>query len=123
MQDDDLRVLIDSRFPAPSRETNERIWAERWLDNSRSDYAILLGGVHIGNCGTLVGKPVEAWLYLATNARQRGIGREAVRLLLAGAEAKVRVLDANHVARRFWESVGFQYDRDDNESVWLVRPS
>ncbi len=115
LQDPALRAAIDS-LAAPSLEGNARYWESRLTDPHRSDFAVLAGDEHVGNCGLLRDDPrskAELWLYLGTS-RRAGIGRRAIRLLLThgfgelGLERiSLRVLSTNASAVAFWRELGF----------------
>jgi RimJ/RimL family protein N-acetyltransferase len=130
LQDSELRAAIDSRG-VPTRAEHVSYWSRRHGSNSEECYAILVDGLHVGNCGLIFashGGTAELWLYLGEEtSRGKGVGRHAAELLLDRAfgelglrRAVVRVLIANLRARQFWLGFGFrERNAGEGRSVWL----
>ena len=118
LQDEELRRMFLMR----GELTREGHWAhfERVLaDISQRVYAIILDGLHVGNCGfknlSPAGKEGELWIYIGEPAmRRKKIGTRATRLMLKeglgelGLKViRVHVADFNIAARKMYEQIGF----------------
>ena len=86
-----------------------------WLADS---YHAVIFETDDGPIGYALHRPDESGIclrqfYVARTCRRRGLGREAVRLLLRevfprGARVSLEVLDRNEAALAFWRAMGFR---------------
>jgi RimJ/RimL family protein N-acetyltransferase len=116
----ELRSQIDS-IDAPTLEGNRRYWRRNLQDESREDYAIIVGGDrHVGNCGLVKidrqrGK-AEMWIYLGGD-RGTGLGGAALEEMLKRAfdglgltRVSLRVVEGNDRAVAFYRRAGFKIE-------------
>ena len=117
-RDDVLRRQIDSLAAPASLSANASYWEAKWSDVTREDFAIIIGGGHVGNCGLSSidhnRKKCEIWIYVAERV-QKMAGRSAMMLLLARAfhdllleKVYLRVLVTNEKAAAFYRRMGFK---------------
>lgn len=102
-----------------TRSGNQAYFASVLADPGQRVYAIVVDGRHVGNCGF---KQIdgagqgEMWIYLGEpEARGRGLGEQALRLLLAEGSGRLglrsivaHVARHNLRARALYQRVGFR---------------
>lgn len=118
IRDPDFRHLFLMR--GQSTWNGHQAYFKRVLaDSTQRVFAILVDGLHVGNCGLKnldsERKTGELWIYVGDpSTRGKRIGRLATELLLREASERLglmmiylNVADFNIVARRLYEQLGF----------------
>lgn len=104
----------------PSREGHRAYFDKVLADTSQCVYAIMAGGLHVGNCGfkhiSSTRKDADLWIYIGDPAqRRKGIGKRATELLMKegfenlGLELiYLHVANFNTAAYVLYKSLGFE---------------
>ena len=127
LSDPFLRQQLDT-LKTPTVDGNKVHWQQNFQKTDRSDFAILQGKNHVGNCGLKDicqhRKKSELWIYIPRK-NDIGIGRRALTLLLMYAFVELalyrvwlRVLKTNPRALAFYEKFGFIREGTFRADTW-----
>lgn len=128
LQNEDLRKSF-SIERLPERKVHFQYWRNLLSDEEQRVFSIYFFNKHVGNCGIkniIYNEACELWIYLAaTEARGRGIAKEAVKNMLNVArvnllcrEVYLHVARSNEAAINLYKVVGFAPDPMPLQGRW-----